>query len=222
VKELPGTTWLAVLATLNQKTDHPKKHNQGDIKRNAMKKLFTAMTLALCLLVAVEAEAQNKIGYISSQELVSIMPETKRADSALQELRNALIQSATDKQNAFYAAIEKFNKDSATFTDAQKSVKRGDLTKMGQDLGGEEERIQQQLQQRQQELIGPINKKAYDAVQAVAKENGYTYVFEKEALLVAPPGEDIIELVAKKMNITYKKPATAASGAQAPPARPRQ
>jgi outer membrane protein len=187
-----------------------------------MKKLFTAMTLALCLLVAVEAEAQNKIGYISSQELVSIMPETKKADSTLQQLRDALIQSATDKQNAFYAAIEKFNKDSASFTEAQKTVKRSDLTKMGQDLGGEEERIQQQLQQRQQELIGPINKKAYDAVQAVAKENGYTYVFEKEALLVAPPAEDIIELVAKKMNIPYKKPATAASGAQAPPARPRQ
>jgi outer membrane protein len=186
-----------------------------------MKKLFTAMTLALCLLVAGKAEAQNKIGYISSQELVSIMPETKKADSSLQELRNALIQSATEKQNAFYAAIEKFNKDSATFTDAQKAVKRADLTKMGQDLGGEEERIQQQLQQRQQDLITPINKKAFDAVQAVAKENGYTYVFEKEALLVAPPGEDIIELVAKKMNITYKKPAPGAGAATAPP-RPKQ
>jgi len=187
-----------------------------------MKKLFTAMTLALCLMVAGEAEAQNKIGYISSQELVSIMPETRKADSSLQELRNALIQSATEKQNAFYAAIEKFNKDSATFTEAQKAVKRADLTKMSQDLGGEEERIQQQLQDRQRALIEPINKRAYDAVQAVAKENGYTYVFEKEALLVAPPGEDIIELVAKKMNIAYKKPAPAGAGAQTPANRPRQ
>ena len=43
-----------------------------------MKKLFTAMTLALCLMVAGKADAQTKIGYISSQELVNIMPETKR------------------------------------------------------------------------------------------------------------------------------------------------
>ncbi len=88
---------------------------------------------------------------------------------------------------------------------------------MGQDLSGEEERIQQQLQQRQQELLGPINKKAYEAVQAVAKENGYGYVFEKEALLVAPPGDDILPLVAKKLNI--KLPA--ANAPAAPGAAPK-
>ncbi len=184
-----------------------------------MKKLFTAMTLALCLLVAGKAEAQ-KFGYISSQELVSLMPELKKADSSLNEYRNALVQNATEKQNAFYAAIEKFNKDSATYSDAQKAVKRADLTKLGQELGGEEERIQQQLQQRQQELITPINRKAYDAVQAVAKENGYTYVFEKEALLVSPPGDDILPLVAKKLNITLPKPTNAGAGTQ--PTRPKQ
>lgn len=167
---------------------------------NRMKKFLTGMLFSLGLMVVNEVAAQ-KMGYISSQELVSIMPETRKADSALQELRNALIQNATDKQNAFYSAIDKFNKDSTTMTDAQKTVKRNELTKLGQELGGEEERIQQQLQQKQQELIGPINKKAYDAVQAVAKENGFTYVFEKEALLVAPPAEDILPLVAKKLNI---------------------
>lgn len=187
-----------------------------------MKKLFTAMTLALCLMVAGKANAQTKIGYISSQELVNVMPETKRADSLLNDLRNALVQNATEKQNAFYAAIDKFNKDSATFTDAQKNIKRADLTKMGQELGGEEERIQQELQKRQQELIQPINRKAYDAVQAVAKENGYTYVFEKEALLVAPPGEDILQLVAKKLNINLPKANTPAAGGAQPPPKPKQ
>lgn len=184
-----------------------------------MKKLFTAIVFAMSLMVAGEATAQTKIGYISSQELVSIMPETRKADSLLQDFRNALIQSATEKQNAFYAAIEKFNKDSLTYTEAQKAVKKTDLTKMGQDLGGEEERIQQQLQQKQQELIAPINKKAYDAVQAVAKENGYAYVFEKEALLVAPPAEDILQLVAKKLNITVPNRNQPGAGG-ATPAKP--
>lgn len=188
-----------------------------------MKKLFTAMTLALGLMmVAGEAEAQNKIGYISSQELVSIMPEMKKADSSLQDLQTALIQSATDRQNAFYAAVEKFNKDSATYTEAQKTVKRAELTKMGQDLGGEEDRIRQQLQQRQQQLVSPINQKAYDAVQQVAKENGYTYVFEKEALLVAPPGDDILPLVAKKLGITLPKAAQGAGAQQPPATKPKQ
>jgi outer membrane protein len=181
-----------------------------------MKKFFTVTLFALGLLVASEVKAQSKIGYISSQELVSVMPETKKADSALQDLRNALVQSATEKQNGFYAAVEKYNKDSATYSAAVKTVKRNELTKMGQELSGEEERIQQQLQQRQQELLGPINKKAYEAVQAIAKENGYGYVFEKEALLVAPPGDDILPLVAKKLNI--KLPTAAGTPAAPKPA----
>ena len=93
-----------------------------------MKKFFTGMLFALGLMVAGEANAQSKIGYISSQEVVSIMPETRKADSALTELRNALVQNATDKQNAFYAAIDKFNKDSATLSDAVKAVKKNELT----------------------------------------------------------------------------------------------
>jgi outer membrane protein len=184
-----------------------------------MKKFFTVMLFALCLVAAGEVHAQSKLGYISSQELVSVMPETKKADSTLQELRSALIANATDKQNAFYAAVEKYNKDSATMTAAVKAVKRNDLTKMGQELSGEEEHIQQQLQQKQQELLGPINKKAYDAVQTVAKENGYAYVFEKEAMLVAPPADDILPLVAKKLNI--KLPAAAGAGAAPAPAAPK-
>jgi outer membrane protein len=100
-----------------------------------------------------------------------------------------------------------------------KDVKRGELQKMLQELQNEDQRIQQQLQQRQQELIAPINKKAFDAIQAVAKENGYSYVIEKDALLVAPPGDDIIPLVAKKLNV--KLPAGANHpGAAAPATKP--
>ncbi|THU41680.1 OmpH family outer membrane protein [Niastella caeni] len=181
-----------------------------------MKKFFTVTLFALCLLAAGDIQAQSKMGYISSQELVSVMPETKKADSALQELRNALVQNYTDKQNAFYAAVEKYNKDSATLSSSVKTVKKNELSKMGQELGGEEERIQQQLQQRQQELLGPINKKAYEAVQAVAKEGGYGYILEKEALLVAPPGDDILPLVAKKLNIKLPSATAPAAPAAAP------
>jgi outer membrane protein len=173
-----------------------------------MKKFLTVMVFALCLVAAGEVHAQTKIGYISSQELVSVMPETKKADSALQELRKALVENYTDKQNAFYAALEKFNKDSVTLSTSVKTVKKNELTKMGQELSTEEERIQQQLQQRQQELIRPINDRAYKAIQDVAKEGSYAYVFEKEALLVAPPAEDILPLVAKKLNIKLPTPGT--------------
>ena len=171
-------------------------------KMKQMKKFLTAAFITVTALVTTnQVNAQTKIGYISTEELVSIMPETAKADSNLQQYRTALIQNAQEKQSSLESAIEKFNKDSATMTISVKDVKRGELQKMLNDLQSEDQRIQQQLQQRQQELIAPINKKAFDAIQAVAKENGYSYIFEKGALLVAPPGEDVLTLVAKKLNV---------------------
>lgn len=183
-----------------------------------MKKFFTVVLFASGLMmVAAHAQAQSKIGYISSQEVISIMPETRKADSSLNDYRNALFASAQEKQNAFYASYEKFIKDSTTMSEAVKTVKRTELNKLSTELSGEEERIQRLLQEKREELIMPINKKAFDAIQAVAKESGFTYVFEKEALLVAPPAEDILPLVAKKLNI--KLPAPGAGGNAPAPAK---
>lgn len=188
-------------------------------KMKQMKKFLTAAFITVTALATTsQVNAQSKIGYISTEELVSIMPETAKADSNLQQYRGALIQNAQDKQSALESAIEKFNKDSATMSSSVKDVKRGELQKMLTDLQAEDQRIQQQLQQRQQELIAPINRKAYDAIQAVAKENGYTYIFEKGALLVAPPGDDIIPLVAKKLNV--KLPNQAGQKPAAPANKP--
>ncbi len=182
--------------------DKKLKFHASKPKMKQMKKFLTAAFITVTALVTTsQVNAQTKIGYISTEELVSIMPETAKADSNLQQYRTALIQNAQEKQSSLESAIEKFNKDSATMTISVKDVKRGELQKMLNDLQSEDQRIQQQLQQRQQELIAPINKKAFDAIQAVAKENGYSYIFEKGALLVAPPGEDVLPLVAKKLNV---------------------
>jgi len=74
----------------------------------------------------------------------------------------------------------------------------GDLL---QKLQGWQTQAQQLAQQKNQELIAPIQKKALEAIQAVAKENGFTYVIQKEQLLVSPPGEDLLPLVKKRLGI---------------------
>lgn len=177
-----------------------------------MKQFFAFAVIAtLMLSSATTVNAQTKIGFVSTQELISVMPETRKADSTLQALRAALIQNAQDKETKLNEAIEKFNKDSTKMSEAVKTVKRQELQKTYQELSGEEQRIQEQLQQEQQRLITPIQKKAVDAIQAVAKEAGYSYVFERDVLIVAPPADDLLPVVAKKLGI--KLPA---AGAAAP------
>jgi outer membrane protein len=167
-----------------------------------MKKAFTLVMLAFVLTAAGNRVlAQNKIGHIALNEVIAAMPEAKKADTILQQFRDALYQAAQDKQAAFEEAVAKFYKDSAAMTPSVKEVKRKTLQDQMTAMQGEDQRIQQELQRKQEEVSTPIQKKALDAVTAVAKEAGYGYVLVKEALLVAPPSDDLLPLVKKKLGL---------------------
>ncbi|HEY0677788.1 MAG TPA: OmpH family outer membrane protein [Chitinophagaceae bacterium] len=168
-----------------------------------MKKLVTLFLVAAGLVAGTQANAQNKIGFIDVQELIVAMPDFKKADTALAEYQNALNQQYGDMVNEFNQKDSLLSsKDTTKYTRAQLEVKRNDLGQLYLKLQGWNQQAQQLYQRREQELLSPVQKKAMDAVQAVAKENGYTYVFSRQALVVAPPaGDDLLPLVKKKLNI---------------------
>ena len=62
---------------------------------------------------------------------------------------------------------------------------------------------QQSLTTKEQSLIEPVIKKAQDAIDTVAKANGYTYVFDTSvgAVLVYPDGDNMLGLVKKHLGI---------------------
>ena len=74
---------------------------------------------------------------------------------------------------------------------------------------------QQQLNKHEQDLLAPIQEKAVQTSQAVAKENGYAYILPKEQLIAFPAADDILPLVFKKLNI-------APPSAEAPKAESKQ
>jgi len=168
-----------------------------------MKKLVTLCLLAVGLMAASHVNAQTKIGYISVQELIVAMPEFKRADTSLAEYQNALNQQYADMVQEFNMRDSLLaSKDTQKYTKAQIEVKRRDLGQLYLKLQGWNQQAQQLYQSKEQELLQPVQKKAMDAVNAVAKETGYTYVFSREALVVQPPAaDDLLPLVKKKLGI---------------------
>ncbi len=168
-----------------------------------MKKIVTIVAVVMGLVVAGNSvKAQSKIGVISLQELIPTMPEYKKADTALNDYQNALGQQFDDMRREFSEQDSLLNsKDTLKYTKAQLELKKKNLSDMYIKLQGFQQQSQQMYQQKQQELIAPIQKKAVDAVNTVAKENGYGYVITKEALLVSPPADDLLPLVKKKLGI---------------------
>ena len=70
--------------------------------------------------------------------------------------------------------------------------------------------LENDFEQKRQELSIPIQKKLQAAIEEVAKENGYTYIMPKEALIVMPPANDIGPLVIKKLGLKAPSDSTAA------------
>ena len=160
------------------------------------------LVLAVLMIAGSQAQAQTKIGYISLTELVASMPDAKKADSSLAEYSTALNQNFEDQKREFNEQDSLLSsKDTIKYSKAILEIKRKNLVEMYQKLQGYQQQASQLYQQKRDALISPIQQKAVQAVQTVAKESGYTYVFVKDALLSSPPADDLLPLVKKKLGI---------------------
>jgi outer membrane protein len=158
------------------------------------------------LIAAGTANAQNKIGYISLQELIPAMPEYKNAASDVEEYRKALISQGSDYQQEFMRKDSVYKVDSAKWSNAMRDVKRKELNQLYMKWMNFNQEAEQLMEKRQQELLTPIQQKAVQTTQSVAKENGYGYVLSKETLISFPTADDLLPLVKKKLNITLSSP----------------
>ncbi len=98
------------------------------------------------------------------------MPEYKKADTSLADYQSALSQNFDDMKREFNEQDSLLSsKDTLKYTRAQIEVKRKNLTDLYLKVNGYQQQSQQLLQQKQQDLIAPIQRKAVETVQAVAK-----------------------------------------------------
>ena len=149
----------------------------------------------------LSSSAQNKIGYISTDELISVMPEAEKADAQLKEYQTALAEQGQDHMKNLSAKDSAFVKASLKLTPSMRDIKRKELIELYQKVQNFQNEAQEMYQAEAQRKIAPIRDKAMAAIKDVAKENGYSYVLDVNAVIVAPPGDDLLPLVKKKLNI---------------------
>ncbi len=182
-----------------------------------MKKLFAVVVLVASMTGLTNSAFSQKIGYINTEELIGAMPEAATATTQLQDYQTALQQQGNDYQTELQEKDSLFVRDSAKLTASAKELRRTALIELYQKVQGWQQVMQQKLQEKQQELLVPIRNKALENIKAVGKENAYAYVLDQNAVIVGPPGDDILPLVKKKLGIKEKE----AAAKPAPGARPK-
>jgi outer membrane protein len=169
-----------------------------------MKKLFLAAVVTMSIL---GASAQNKIGYINQDELISVMPEYQAAMKEMQDLQESLDKQGQELSDEAEQKRDQFLKDSASYTANMKEIKREELIKLIQRVQNYSNEAQEKIKAAGQQKIIPIQQKASETIRTVAKEKGYAYVLDQNAVLYGPPGDDILPMVKQKLGIKDPAPA---------------
>lgn len=167
-----------------------------------MKKLFIIISL---LLVSsfVFSQQKLKLGYVDSNELIKIMPGKDSAQAKYDEYAKMVESQYKKMQAEFETLYQDYLANEKTYTELIKSTKQKELQDMQERIKSFEMSAQQDMQSKQQELLKPIIEKAKKAIEEVAKENGFTYIFDvgSGSLLFYEAGENIMPIVKKKLNL---------------------
>lgn len=175
-----------------------------------MKKLF----ILIAAILGVSTVSAQKFARINMQEVVTIMPEFAEAEKNLEAFGKDLQEQMEQIQVEFNNKLADFQKNQATMAASIKQMKQQELEQLQQRFSEFQQIAQQDFQKKQAELLEPVQKKAQEAVNSVAKANGYIVVFDTSVQTLAYLDEaqvvDIAPLVKKSLGITEQPAATPA------------
>lgn len=164
-----------------------------------MKKLAL---LTLLGLLTFSTYAQ-KFGHLNAQELISIMPERDKAVSELQDYQKGLESQLMSMQSEYQAMIEDYQNNEANYDDLTKQDKIAEIQGLEQRITSFQQSAQTSLQNKEIELLQPIEEKATEAINAVAEKGKYTYILDSSSgiLLYSKDSEDILDKVKKELGL---------------------
>lgn len=172
--------------------------------RNMNKSIKLIFTLCLAFVAFTTVNAQ-KIGYVNSQEIVSLMPAVKEARSSLETYGQQLQKKAQQMYKALETKVGSLQKkqEEGTLSPKQLEEERIKLQQEEMKLGEFQQSSQMQIAQKEQELLSPILEKVQKAIDEVAKAEGFTIVFDSSqgVILYADQTADISSKVKTKLGL---------------------
>ena len=79
----------------------------------------------------------------------------------------------------YQQGVQEYQANEATYTDLVKQDKVAEITGLEQRIQAFQQNAQKSLQAKEQEMLEPILAKARKAIEDVATEGNYTYIFDK-------------------------------------------
>lgn len=165
-----------------------------------MKQVRTFIFIAILALGTFAVNAQNKIAHISTDQLISLMPETKALDAKLEKMSKTYENELKSAQSKLEAKLKKYDAEAASQTEEENGKRSMEVQSERQKLMQAMQAAREDIAKKRNEGLKPILEKAQKAIDEVAKAQGFDYVLESSTLVIAK-GKDLLNDVKSKLGI---------------------
>lgn len=145
---------------------------------------------------------QVKLAHVNSQEIFAALPESDSIQMRMQEAQQEIQKELEIMQVEFNKKYDEYLNNQENYSEIIKKTRQTELQEMEQRIQKFQMSAQQDLQNQQAKLFKPLRDKVMNAIDRVAADKGYLYVFDLSAGSVvyqAERGVDINEAVLKEL-----------------------
>ena len=163
------------------------------------------LKLSLVLLAVLTADqiyaqtpSDQKIGHADWEYIFSQLPEFKTIENELKSYETQLqnqVKSKVQEFNTKYKAIQELP---SNVPEAIRKDKESELAYLQDNIQRFQQEAQASIQKKQNDLIAPVFTKVGNAIEEVAKENGFSYILNPRML----SGGDVLLFTDEKYNIS--------------------
>lgn len=162
-----------------------------------MKKVIASLTVMIAMMAPVAAQAAQKIGVVNMQALIAQHPKAEGLQQRIQDTFAERIAGIQKLEETGQAQVSKLQKDGAMMNAEQRTKIERELKSLESEINLKGRALQEDMQLRSQEEQRVILMDIGNAIERVAKKDGYDMVLEARSVLWATDNYNISEQVLK-------------------------
>lgn len=168
--------------------------------------LVLPISLVLIIISStVFAQDQLKIGHIDMVEIITAMPESDSAQIILDNDSRELETMLENMQVEYNNMLQNYQQNLDSYSQLIRQTKETELLEMQNKIQGFQQTATQQLQQLNYELMQPIYLRVQEAIDQIARHEGFTYILDiskGSVVYSANNSQNISPLVLNELGVT--------------------
>ncbi len=170
-------------------------------------RILSIVCIASALLFSsIPVSAQTvKLGHVNITKVLEAMPGYKAAEKKLQDFATQLQETLVNMEKEYTKKVQEYYEQEKDMLPAIKEVKAKEITDLETRMQKLQASSDEQMAQKQIELLKPLEEQVMGAIKAVSTDKGIAYVFDSSVgsnLLYYPASDDITESVKVKLGVT--------------------